>query len=56
MTLENQRTSSELIFELLIYLLTSRSDYHLTSLYNIHTLSSKQVMRILKYIKWKRLS
>ena len=28
--------------------LTSRSDKHLTSPYNIHKLSSKQVMRVLK--------
>ena len=28
--------------------LTSRSDKHLTSPYNIHTLSSKQVIRVLK--------
>lgn len=27
--------------------LTSRSDKHLTSPYNIHTLSSKQVIRVL---------
>ena len=31
--------------------LTPRSDWHATSPYNIHTLSSKQVMRILKLIR-----
>ena len=33
--------------------LTPRSDEHVTSPYNNHTLSSKQVMRILKLISWK---
>ena len=36
--------------------LTPRSDQHVTSPWNIHTLSSKQVMRILKLTKWKLLS
>ena len=36
--------------------LTPRSDWHVTSPWNIHTLSSKQVMRILKLTKWKLLS
>ena len=31
--------------------LTLRSDKHVTSPYNIHALSSKQVMRILKLIR-----
>ena len=31
--------------------LTPKSDRHETSSYNIHTLSSKQVMRILKLIR-----
>ena len=31
--------------------LTPRSDSHVTSLYNIHALSNKQVMRILKCIR-----
>ena len=35
---------------------TCKSDYHVTSPYNIHTLSSKQEMRILKPIRWKFLS
>ena len=35
--------------------LTPRSDQHVTSPYNIHTLSSHQVMRILKLIR-KKLS
>ena len=33
--------------------LTLISDKHITSPYNIHTLSSKQVMRILKFIRQK---
>ena len=36
--------------------LTPRSDYHVTSPYNIHTLSCKQVVRILKLISYKVLS
>ena len=35
---------------------TLRSDYHVTSPYNIHSLSGKQVMRILKLIKKKFVS
>ena len=35
---------------------TSRSDQHETSPYNILTLSSKQVMRIFKLIRWKLLT
>ena len=31
---------------------TPRSDYHVTSLYSIHTLYSKQVMRTLKLIRY----
>ena len=34
--------------------LTPRSDKHVTSPYNIHTLSSKQVVRILKLISGTR--
>ena len=37
------------------YPLTPRSDQHVTSPCNIHTLSSKQVMRILKLIEYKLL-
>ena len=36
--------------------LTSRSDQHVTSLYDIHTLSSKQVVRLFKLIRNKVLS
>ena len=36
--------------------LTPRSDQRVTSPYNIHTLSSKQVMRLLKLIRYKILS
>ena len=36
-------------------LLTPRSDKHVTSPYSIRTLFSKQVMRILKLIKYKVL-
>ena len=31
--------------------LTPRGDWHITSPYNIHVLSNKQVMRILKCIR-----
>ena len=50
MTLENQRTSSELIFELLIYLLTPISDQDRISPYNVNAISGRQVMRIKKNI------
>ena len=36
--------------------LTPKSDYHVTSPYNIHTLSCKQVVRLLKLIRYKILS
>ena len=36
-----------------VYPLTPRSDKHVTSPYDIHTLSRKRVMRILKFI-WKK--
>ena len=36
--------------------LTPRSDYHVTSPYSICTLSSKQVVRLLKLIRYKILS
>ena len=36
--------------------LTPRSDLHVTSPYNIHTLSNKEVMRILKLIRKRFLS
>ena len=42
--------------ELMMNPLTPRSDLHVTSPYNIHQLSSKQVMRILKCIRYKLLS
>ena len=32
--------------------LTPRSDEHANSPYNIHTLYSKQIMRIIKLIRW----
>ena len=35
--------------------LTPRSDKHVTSPYNVHTLFGKQVMRILKLIRYKIL-
>ena len=36
--------------------LTPKSDYHVTSSYSICTLSSKQVVRLLKLIRYKILS
>ena len=36
--------------------LTPKSDYHVTSPYSICTLSSKQVVRLLKLIRYKILS
>ena len=36
--------------------LTTRSDWHVTSPYNIHTLTCTQVLRVLKLIRWKLLS
>ena len=36
----------------LINFFTARCDYHVTSSYNIHTLSSKLEMRMLKRIKY----
>ena len=38
-----------------VYLSTLRSDKHVTSPYDIHTLSRKRVMRILKFIRKKFL-